>query len=115
MPTGNSPINNMQDFKLEHTEPDRVYETVDTIKDEAPQYRYYEIEVSRKQLAFVNIRVAADKPINWKNAQKTAKAAVFQNVKDYDWEIELPDEIEVEHFKEVTEDEATAYDVYQAE
>ena len=23
----------MQDFKLEHTEPDKVYETVDTIKD----------------------------------------------------------------------------------
>jgi hypothetical protein len=105
----------MQDLKLEYTEPDKVYETVDTIKDKEPQYLYYEIEVSRKQTAFVNVRVPADNPIDWKNAQKIAKAAVFQNVKDYDWEIELPNEIEVEHFKEVTEDEATAYDVYEAE
>ena len=105
----------MQDFKLEHTEPDKVYETVDTIKDNAPQYLYYEIEVSRKQTAFVNVRVPADKPIDWKNAQKIAKAAVGENVRDYDWEIEFPNEIEVEHFKEVSEDEATAYDVYEAE
>ena len=35
----------MQDFKLEYTEPDKVYDTVDPIKDETPQYRYYEIEV----------------------------------------------------------------------
>jgi hypothetical protein len=104
----------MQDLKLEHTEPDKVYETVDTIKDKAPQYLYYEIEVSRKQTAFVNVRVPADKPIDWKNALKIAQDAVKQNVRDYDWEVEFPNEIEVEHFKEVSEDEATAYDVYQA-
>jgi hypothetical protein len=55
----------MQDFKLEYTEPDKVYETVDNIKDKEPQYLYYDIEV--------------------------------------------------EHFKEMAEDEATAYDVYDAE
>ena len=105
----------MQDFKLEHTEPDKVYDTVDTIKDKEPQYLYYEIEVSRKQTAFVNVRVAADKPINWKNAQKIAEAAVKENLRSsYDWEVEFPNEIEVEHIKEVTEDEATAYDVYEA-
>jgi hypothetical protein len=104
----------MQDLKLEHTEPDKVYETVDTIKDKAPQYLYYEIEVSRKQTAFVNVRVPADKPIDWKNALKIAQDAVKQNVRDYDWEVEFPNEIEVEHFKEVSEDEATAYDVYEA-
>lgn len=106
----------MQDFKLEYTEPDKVYETVDTIKDKEPQYLYYEIEVSRKQTAFVNVRVPANKPIDWKNAQKIAEAAVEQNVRSYDWEVDYPDDdIEVEYFKEVSEDEATAYDVYEAE
>jgi hypothetical protein len=104
----------MQDFKLEHTEPDKVYDTVDTIKDKEPQYLYYEIEVSRKQTAFVNVRVAADKPIDWKNAHKIAKAAVEQNVRDYDWEDGYFNEIEVEQIKEVSEDEATEYNVYEA-
>ena len=105
----------MQDFKLEYTEPDKVYETVDTIKDKEPQYLYYEIEVSRKQTAFVNVRVPADKPIDWKNALKTAQDAVKQNVRDYDWEVEFPNEIEVEYYKEVSEIDATEYDVYEAE
>lgn len=105
----------MQDFKLEYTEPDKVYETVDTIKDKEPQYLYYEIEVSRKQTAFVNVRVPADKPIDWKNALTIAEAAVEQNVRSYDWEDEYPLDIEVEHIKEVTEDEATAYDVFEAD
>jgi hypothetical protein len=105
----------MQDFKLEHTEPDKVYDTVDTIKDKEPQYIYYEIEVSRKQTAFVTVRVPADKPIDWKNAQKIAKAAVEQNVRDYDWEDGYFNEIEVEQIKEVSEDEATAWDVFEAE
>jgi hypothetical protein len=105
----------MQDFKLEYTEPDKVYDTVDTIKDKEPQYLYYEIEVSRKQTAFVNVRVPADKPIDWKNALTIAEAAVEQNVRSYDWEVDYPNDIEVEHFKEMTEDEATAYDVYEAD
>jgi hypothetical protein len=105
----------MQDFKLEYTEPDKVYETVDTIKDKEPQYLYYEIEVSRKQTAFVNVRVRDDKPIDRKNVQKIAEAAVEQNVRDHDWYNEYSQDIEVEHFKEVSEDEATAYDVYEAE
>lgn len=104
----------MQDFKLEYTEPDKVYDTVDTIKDKEPQYLYYEIGVSRKQTAFVTVRVPADKPIDWKNALTIAEAAVEQNVRSYDWEVDSND-IEVEHFKEMTEDEATAYDVYEAE
>ena len=104
----------MEDFKLEYTEPDAVYETVDTIKDKEPQYLYYEIEVSRKQTAFVNVRVAADNPIDWKNAQEIAKAAVEQNVKNYDWEDGYFNEIEVEQIKQVSEDDATAYDVYEA-
>lgn len=105
----------MQDFKLEYTEPDKVYDTVDTIKDKEPQYLYYEIEVSRKQIAYVNVRVAADNPIDWKNAQYIAAAAVEKNVRSsYDWENEYPQDIKVEHFKQVSEDEATAYDVYEA-
>jgi len=106
----------MQDLKLEYTEPDKVYETVDTIKDKEPQYLYYEIEVSRKQTAFVNVRVPTDKPIDWKNAQDIAEVAVKENLRSsYDWEVEFPNEIEVEHFKEVSKDEATAYGVYEAE
>ena len=105
----------MQDFKLEHTESDKVYDTVDTIKDKEPQYLYYEIEVSRKQAAFVNVRVPADKPIDWKNAQKIAEAAVKQNVRNYDWENDYFNEIEVEQIRKVSESEATAYDVYEAE
>jgi hypothetical protein len=104
----------MQDFKLEYTEPDKVYETVDTIKDKEPQYLYYEIQVSRKQTAFVNVRVPADKPIDRKNVQDIAEAAVEKNVTSYDWEVDSND-IEVEHFKEVSEDEATAYDVFEAD
>lgn len=105
----------MSDFKLEYTEPDKVYETVDT-KPQEPQYLYYEIEVSRKQVAYVNVRVAADNPIDWKNAQDIAEAAVEKNLKDYDWEIDYypGDDIEVEHFKQVSEIDATAYDVYEA-
>lgn len=105
----------MQDFKLEYTEPDKVYDTVDTIKDKEPQYLYYEIEVSRKQTAFVNVRVPANKPVDWKNALKIAQDAVNENLRDYDWEVEFPNEIEVEYFKEVSEDEATAYDVFEAD
>lgn len=105
----------MQDLKLEYTEPDKVYETMDTIKDKEPQYIYYEIEVSRKQTAFVNVRVPADKPIDWKNAQKIAEAAVKQNVRNYDWEDDYFNEIEVEQIREVSKSEATAYDVYEAE
>jgi hypothetical protein len=104
----------MQDFKLEHTEPDKVYETVDTIKDDEPQYLYYEIEVSRKQVAYVNVRVPADNPIGWRNVHDIAEAAVDKNIRSYDWEDEYPQDIEVEQFKEVTEDEATEYDVYEA-
>lgn len=103
----------MEDFKLEYTEPDKVYETVDA-KPQDPQYRYYEIEVSRKQTAFVNIRVAADNTIDWKNAQKIVKAAVEQNVKNYDWEDGYFNEIEIEKIKQVSEDEALEYDVYEA-
>jgi hypothetical protein len=105
----------MQDFKLEYTDPNKVYETVDAIKDKAPQYLYYEIEVSRKQTAFVTVCVPADKPIDWKNAQKIAEAAVKQNVRNYDWEDGYFNEIEVEQIREVPENEATAYDVYEAE
>jgi len=104
----------MQDFKLEYTEPDKVYDTVDTIKDKEPQYLYYEIQVSRKQIAYVNVRVAADNPIDWKNAQEIAEAAVEKNIRSYDWEDEYPQDIEVEHYKEVSEDEATEYNVYEA-
>lgn len=106
----------MTDFKLEYTEPDVVYETVDTIKDKEPQYLYYEIEVSRKQVAYVNVRVAADNPIDWKNAQEIAEAAVKENLRDYDWEIDYPgDDIEVEHFKQVSEVDATEYDFYEVQ
>ena len=105
----------MTDFKIEYTEPDAVYETVDTIKDKEPQYLYYEIEVSRKQVAYVNVRVAADNPIDWKNVQKIAKAAVEKNVKNYDWEDGYFNEIEVEQIKKVSEDEATEYDVYEVQ
>ena len=105
----------MQDFKLEYTEPDKVYDTVDTIKDKVPQYLYYEIEVSRKQTAFVNVRVPDDKPIDWKNVLKIAEAAVKKNVFDYDWEHGYFNEIEVEQFKEITEKETTDYNVYEAE
>lgn len=106
----------MTDFKLEYTEPDAVYETIGTIKDKEPQYLYYEIEVSRKQVAYVNVRVAADNPIDWKNAQDIAEAAVKENLRDYDWEIDSPgDDIEVEHFKQVSEVDATEYDVYHVQ
>ena len=58
----------MQDFKLEHTELDKVYETVDTIK-EKPLHRYYEIEVSRRQIAYVTVRVPHDKKLDFRNSQ----------------------------------------------
>lgn len=103
----------MDDFKLEHTEPDKVYETADTIKEKEPQFIYYEIEVSRKQLARVEVRVPADKPIDWKNVQKIAEAAVAHCLSDYDWERDFSGFIEVENFKQVPEIDVTEYDVYQ--
>jgi hypothetical protein len=60
------------------------------------------------------VRVAADNPIDWKNAQEIAEAAVEKNIRSYDWEDECPQDIEVEYYKEVSEDEATEYDVYEA-
>jgi hypothetical protein len=104
----------MQDFKLEHTEPDKVYDTVDTIKDDEPQYLYYEIEVSRKQVAYVNVRVPADNPIGWRNIHDIAKAAANKNISEYEWTIDYPQNIEVEQYHELSEDEATEYDVYEA-
>lgn len=103
----------MEDFKLEYTEPDKVYETVDT-KPQEPQYRYYEVEVSRRQIAYVTVRVPHDKVLDFRNSHEIAEKAVDELVQNYEWETEYPQDIEVESIKEMTEDEATAYDVYEA-
>lgn len=104
----------MDDFKLEYTEPDAVYETVDT-KPQEPQYRYYEIEVSRRQIAYVTVRVPHDQKVDYRigNSQEITEKAVNKFVQDYDWEAEYPQNIEIENIKEMTEDEASAYDVYE--
>lgn len=106
----------MEDLKLEHTEPDKVYETVDTIKDEQPRYRYYEVEVSRKQIAFVTVRVPYDQKFDYRtsNSQEIVANAVDETVQNYDWENEYPQSIEIESIKEMTEGEALEYDVYEA-
>jgi len=106
-------MNNMEEFKLEYTEPDKVYETVDT-KPQEPQYRYYEVEVSRRQIAYVTVRVPHDKVLDFRNSHEIAERAVDELVQNYEWETEYPQDIEVESIKEMTEDEATAYDVYEA-
>ena len=103
----------MEDFKLEYTEPDMVYETIEN-KQELPQYRYYEIEVSRQQIAYVTVRVPHDKVLDFRNSHEIAERAVDELVQNYEWEIEYPQDIEVESIKEVTEKEATEYDVYEA-
>ena len=105
----------MEDFKLEHTEPDKVYETVDT-KPREPQYRYYEIEVSRKQVAYVTVRLPHDQKFDYRigNSQQIAENAVKIHVHDYDWDAGYPQIIEVENIKQITEDEALEYDVYEA-
>jgi hypothetical protein len=106
----------MEDLKLEYTEPDKVYETVDTIKNEQPQYRYYEVEVSRRQIAYVTVRVPYDQKFDYRtsNSQKIVAKAVDETVQNYEWENEYPQSIEIEGIKEMTEDEATVYDVYEA-
>ena len=106
-------MNNMEEFKLEYTEPDKVYETVDT-KPQEPQYRYYEVEVSRRQIAYVTVRVPHDKVLDFRNSHEIAERAVDELVQNYEWETDYPYDIEVESIKEMTEDEATAYDVYEA-
>ena len=103
----------MQDFKLEYTEPDKVYETVDTIK-EKPLYRYYEIEVSRRQIAYVTVRVPYEKELNFRNSHSIAVKAVADVVCNYEWEAEYGNDIEVESIKEMTEDEATEYNIYES-
>lgn len=105
----------MEDFKLEYTEPDKVYETVDT-KPQELQYRYYEVEVSRRQIAYVTVRVPHDQKFDYRigNSQEIVEKAVDELVQNYEWETEYPQDIEVESIKEMTEDEATAYDVYEA-
>ena len=104
----------MEEFKLEYTEPDKVYETVDTIK-EKPLHRYYEIEVSRRQIAYVTVRVPYEKELNFRNSHAIAVEAVDDLVRSYDWETEYGDDIEVESIKEMTEDEATEYDFYESD
>lgn len=103
----------MEDFKLEYTEPDKVYETVDT-KPQEPQYRYYEVEVSRRQIAYVTVRVPHDTVLDFRSSHEIAERAVNELVQNYEWETEYPQDIEVESIKEMTEDEATVYDVYEA-
>lgn len=103
----------MEEFKLEYTEPDKVYETVDT-KPQEPQYRYYEVEVSRRQIAYVTVRVPHDKVLDFRNSHEIAERAVDELVQNYEWETEYPQDIEVESIKEMTEDEATEYNVYEA-
>lgn len=103
----------MEDFKLEYTKPDVVYETVNT-KPQEPQYRYYEIEVSRKQVAWVTVRVPDDIKLNLSNSHDIAEKAVKALVKDYDWDTDLPVDIEVEGYKLISEEEALEYDVYEA-
>lgn len=106
-------MTNMEDFKLEYTESDKVYETVDT-KPQEPQYRYYEVEVSRRQIAYVTVRVPHDKVLDFRNSHEIAERAVDELVQNYEWETEYPQDIEVESIKEMTEDEALVYDVYEA-
>ena len=105
-------MTDMEDFKLEYTEPDKVYETIEN-KQEPPQYRYYEIEVSRRQIAYVTVRVPHDKVLDFRNSHEIAEKAVDELVQNYEWETEYP-HIEVESIKEMTEDEALEYDVYEA-
>ena len=106
----------MEDLKLEYTEPDAVYETIDTIKDEQPQYRYYEVEVSRKQIAFVTVRVPYDQKFDYRtgNSQEIVDKAVDETVQNHEWLNEYPQSIEIESIKEMTEGEALEYDVYEA-
>lgn len=103
----------MQDFKLEYTEPDKVYETVDTVK-ELPLHRYYEIEVSRKQIAYVTVRVPYEKELNFRNSHIIAVEAVDALVHSYDWDTEHGDGIDIESIKEVTEQQAEEYDIYES-
>ena len=105
----------MEDFKLEYTEPDKVYETVDT-KPQEPQYCYYEVEVSRRQIAYVTVRVPHDQKFDYRigNSQEIVEKAVDELVKEYEWENDFSQYIEIENIKEVTEDEALKYDVYEA-
>jgi len=103
----------MEDFKLEYTEPDKVYETIEN-KQEPPQYRYYEVEVSRRQIAYVTVRLPYNEELTHRNALGIANKAVDELVQNYEWETEYPQDIEVESIKEMTEDEALEYDVYEA-
>ena len=105
----------MEEFKLEYTEPDKVYETVDT-KPQEPQYRYYEVEVSRRQIAYVTVRVPHDQKFDYRigNSQEIVEKAVDELVQNYEWETDYPYDIEVESIKEMTKDEALEYDVYEA-
>lgn len=108
-------MTNMEDFKLEYTEPDKVYETVDT-KPQEPQYSYYEVEVSRQQTAFVVVRVLQNQKFDYRigNSKEIVEKAVDKLVRSYDWEVEFPQYIEIESIKKISEDEALEYDVYEA-
>lgn len=108
-------MTNMKDFKLEYTEPDKVCETVDT-KPQEPQYRYYEVAVSRRQTAYVNVRVPHNQQFDYRtdNSLEIVEKAVDELVRNYDWETEYPQGIEIENIKKITEDEALEYDVYEA-
>lgn len=104
----------MSDFKLEYTEPDKVYLTsdgADQVPPE-PEYDYYEVEVEKTLTSSVFIRVP--KGLDPKALDPRVKQGIIDDaaadIASYDWD---EDGIDGFNWRGITEDDALMYEVYE--
>lgn len=105
----------MNELKLEYTEPDQTYKVNDPQAPEPePEYDYFEVEVERISTTQVYIKVPKGLNINklpYSEKNQLLKDAVGETIARYDWEDS--DDYEWNTSKQVSEDEAEQFDVYE--
>ena len=90
---------------------------VDTPKVEIPQFKYLEIEVTRLQSSIIYVRVPGDfdksKLHREHGKDSIISKACQKTLSTYDWDdMGWEQDVECQSVKEVSEQVATAYEVY---
>jgi hypothetical protein len=82
---------------------------------EKPPFKYIEVEVTRKQFSTVYLKVPQEFDTNSiKRKGDILVQACKKTLGDFDWETPfMDDDVEWQSIKEVSEEEATAYQVYE--
>lgn len=113
-----SNMNNTNELKLEHTDPDQTYGVgalAEAVAQTEPAYDYFEVEVEKVATTNVYIRMAKGTDFNkLPYAERAAiiKEAVADTVGPYDWD-DNHNDYDQGSVRKVSEDEATEFDVFE--